>query len=53
MIRVPSGYDRYLTMEFGDYMTLPPEKERANHSYGTIVDLDRPYTYYQQKETER
>ena len=53
-ISVPVGYDNYLTMEFGDYMTLPPEDKRNNHmSYdgGGIVDLEKSYKYYaEQKE---
>lgn len=28
MLPVPRGYDRYLTMEYGDYMQLPPESMR-------------------------
>ena len=50
-ISVPVGYDRYLTMEFGDYMKLPPEEDRINHENGAIIDFEKPYTYYvQQKE---
>ncbi len=48
-ITIPAGYDDYLRIEFGDYMTLPPEEKRNNHmSYGGggIVDLDRSYKYY-------
>lgn len=47
---VPKGYDTYLRMDFGDYMTLPPESEqRAKHSVA-VFDLERPYTYYQNKD---
>lgn len=28
----PMDYDRYLTIRYGDYMKLPPDKERVNHS---------------------
>ena len=27
----PANPDKYLTRIFGDYMKLPPEKERINH----------------------
>lgn len=27
------NHDAYLTQQYGDYMTLPPENERENHSY--------------------
>ena len=31
---IPSSYDRYLTMQFGDYMTPPPLDKRASgHSF--------------------
>ncbi|MBQ7544220.1 MAG: LicD family protein [Synergistaceae bacterium] len=49
-IAVPCGYDRYLTMDFGDYMKLPPEEKRisggARFNLNMIIDFDKPYTYY-------
>lgn len=45
-VDVPGNYDRYLQMEFGDYMTLPPvEKRVSNHNY-YLRDLDRSYKEY-------
>lgn len=46
VIAVPSGYDEYLRMEFGNYMQLPPEEKRKNHSEGSLIDLNRPFSYY-------
>lgn len=34
---VPVGYDEYLTMAFGDYMTPPPDDQKTGHHH--IVDL--------------
>ena len=31
MVRVPKGYDEYLTQLYGDYMQLPPENKRVTH----------------------
>ena len=30
-LRIPSGYDKVLRDEYGDYMQFPPENERGNH----------------------
>ncbi|MBQ3625833.1 MAG: LicD family protein, partial [Synergistaceae bacterium] len=50
-MRVPVGYDRYLTMDFGDYMTLPPEDKRRSLHIETakIIDFERSYKYYQER----
>lgn len=45
-ISVPIGYDRYLRMEFGDYMELPPMEERKSLHPKAIVDLEHPYKNY-------
>ena len=44
VISVPELYDSYLSFQFGDYMTLPPEEKRLKHD--GLVDLDHPYGYY-------
>lgn len=31
MVRVPQGYDEFLTQIYGDYMKLPPEEKRVTH----------------------
>ena len=49
VIRCPVDSDKMLTAIFGDYMQLPPVEERVGlHSTVSLIDLERPYTYYQQ-----
>ncbi len=44
---IPSMYDEYLTVLYGDYRTpLPKEKRRCPH-FG-FVDLNKPFAYYQE-----
>ena len=43
-IRCPSDYHRYLTAQFGDYMTPPSREAQAVHS--GVVDVRHPYPYY-------
>lgn len=46
-IKIPQGWDEYLTVLFGDYMKLPPESARKpKHSSEGIIDLEKPYRYY-------
>lgn len=42
---IPIGFNTVLTLEYGDYLTLPPIEERCGHD-GTIFDPDKPYTEY-------
>lgn len=35
----PKDPDAYLTEQYGDYMTLPPEDERRNHAFFLMADL--------------
>ena len=37
-----SGYDKYLTMIFGDYMKLPPKEEQVPHHEIAYIDFDTP-----------
>lgn len=41
----PAQPDNYLTWQFGDYMTPPPEDQRGGHPIG-IIDLDNDYSIY-------
>lgn len=44
----PKMWDTWLTIDYGDYMTLPPEDKRVAVHGGGIVDLNTPYSYYAQ-----
>lgn len=47
VIRCPKQYDKFLSQMFGNYMELPPENERYNHSGGkAIIDLEKSYKEY-------
>lgn len=43
----PQGYDRLLRILYGDYMTLPSEKERACKQHAILVDLTRSWEHYE------
>lgn len=43
-INVPSGYDKFLTAMFGDYMTLPPLEKQISHHSLFYYNLDRRIT---------
>lgn len=46
----PQGYDIYLKMAFGDYMTPPPENERICHHEYEVIDLSNTYKIYKGKK---
>lgn len=46
MLPLPQGYDTYLKIAFGDYMTPPPPEKQAAHHDVSFVDLDHSYLDY-------
>lgn len=46
---LPIGYDQYLKMAFGDYMSLPKQSERAAHHELEFIDMDNSYKIYKGK----
>ncbi len=56
LFSVPVGYDSVLTVEYGDYMTPPPEKERGGHesALGEIInDIHKDYQEYREELSKR
>ena len=49
-IRIPSGYDDYLKLLYGDYMQLPPEENRKVKHHTVKIDTDNSYIIYRGKE---
>ena len=49
-IRVPKEYDRYLEMDFGNYMELPAKEKRRGGHPAAIIDFHRSYKEYQEDE---
>ena len=45
-ICIPSGYDNYLSLVYGDYMQLPPEQKRTIQHNTVKIDLGTPYIEY-------
>lgn len=43
---IPSGYDKLLTMLYGDYMELPPPEQRLKKQHAIFVDTERSYKEY-------
>lgn len=43
-VNVPEKYHEYLTQFYGNYMQLPPKKDRVAHHFISKFDLTKPYT---------
>ncbi|WP_052447478.1 LicD family protein [Clostridium polynesiense] len=48
---VPNNYHKYLTDMFGNYMELPPEKDRIPHNLSLNPILNKPGEVYYDKNT--
>ncbi len=47
---IPVGAHEYLTKRYGNYMELPPEKDRHPEHRIVFMDLDTPYREYRGKK---
>ncbi len=43
---LPCGYHALLVQMYGDYSRTPSRQEQENKRHAILVDLKRPYTYY-------
>ena len=50
MMPIPVGAKEYLTKRYGNYMELPPEKDRHPEHRIVFMDLDTPYKEYRGKK---
>ena len=44
--KVPKKYDEFLTLSYGDYMTLPPLNKQVGHHYNSGYDMEKSYRDY-------
>ncbi|GHU06809.1 hypothetical protein FACS189431_0330 [Alphaproteobacteria bacterium] len=49
-IRLPKGYDRYLSSLYPNYMTLPPKDKQKPHHHNGILDPGHSYKFYIAKD---
>lgn len=45
------GYDTYLQQLYGDYMKLPNEADRVQHSQNQIIDTTKGFAFYRESKT--
>ena len=50
---IPAGYQRILTIQFGDYMTFPPPEKRGAWHGDLVFDADKPYPLFLQSYQEQ
>ncbi len=46
LVPISSHYNELLTMQYGDYMTLPSEEDRKQKVHAILVDTEKNYTEY-------
>ncbi len=46
VMRMPVGYDRYLSSLYPSYMTPPPKEKQVPHYFDGIIDLNNSFTYH-------
>ena len=51
-VRVPQGYDAYLTQKYGDWRADLPVEQQVGHHFYEILNLEEPYTRYQKSNIE-
>ena len=55
-VKAIRGYDEYLTITYGDYMTPPPESERRGHAglvLDTVKDTTKSFRDYLDVQSKR
>ena len=48
-VPVMSTYEEDFKVEYGDWRKLPPADQRHTHDKYTLIDLKKPYLYYQKE----
>ena len=49
-VYIPERYDEYLSQKYGDWRADLPDDQKEGHHYYSVCDLERPYTYYINKD---
>jgi len=49
-VKGAKDYNAYLTMQFKDYMKLPPENQRINHSCEGVLNLNKSFLEYKDEK---
>ena len=52
-MKIPSGYDAFLTQVYGDYMKLPPAEKQVTHHAHYFLDLNRRWSLEEILESKK